>query len=80
VEQSICSKRADNTSLGFAFAYAVNPMITSMGLQNTFILIAVLGIVFWCGCLLWIKIGKTARRFIAKPYWDLVEKHGLVAH
>jgi hypothetical protein len=55
-------------------------MITSMGLQNTFILIAVLGIVFWCGCLLWIKIGKAARRSIAKPYWDLVEKNGLVAH
>ena len=66
--------------LGFAFAYAVNPMIVGMGLQNTFILIAVLGMVFWSGCLLWIKIGKAARRSIAKSYWNLVESHGLAAH
>ena len=55
-------------------------MITNMGLQNAFILIAVLGIVFWCGCLLWIKIGKAARTSIAKSYWNLVENHGLAAH
>lgn len=55
-------------------------MITNMGLQNTFILIAVLGVVFWSGCLLWIKIGKAARTSIAKPYWNLVERHGLAAH
>lgn len=55
-------------------------MITNMGLQNTFILIAVLGMVFWSGCLLWIKIGKSARRSIAKSYWNLVETHGLAAH
>ncbi|KAF7133861.1 hypothetical protein CNMCM5793_005273 [Aspergillus hiratsukae] len=71
---------ADNTLLGFAFAYAVNPMITNIGLQNTFILIAVLGVVFWCGCLLWIGIGKAARRSIAKPYWHLVEKYERTAH
>ncbi|KAJ5555837.1 hypothetical protein N7535_008268 [Penicillium sp. DV-2018c] len=71
---------ADHTVLGFAFAYAVNPMITSMGLQNTFILLAVLGIVFWGGCLLWIKIGKSARRSTARTYWNLVEEHGLAAH
>lgn len=77
---SAFDERADNILLGFAFAYAVNPMIENIGLQNTFILIAVLGIIFWCGCLLWIKVGKAARRSIAKPYWRLVEKHGLAAH
>jgi hypothetical protein len=55
-------------------------MIVSMGLQNTFILIAALGVIVWSGCLLWIKIGKAARRSIAKSYWNLVECHGLAAH
>jgi hypothetical protein len=55
-------------------------MITNMGLQNTFILIAVLGMVFWSGCLLWIRIGKLARTYIARSYWNLVENHGLTAH
>ncbi|KAJ5501991.1 hypothetical protein N7463_004865 [Penicillium fimorum] len=78
--ESIVTVILIRNTIGFAFAYAVNPMITNMGLQNTFILIAVLGMVFWSGCLLWIKIGKSARRSIAKPYWNLVEIHGLVAH
>ncbi|KAH8689663.1 major facilitator superfamily domain-containing protein [Talaromyces proteolyticus] len=67
-------------TIGFAFAYAVNPMISNMGLQNTFILIAVLGIVFWSACFLWIGVGKSARKSIAKSYWTIVEKHGLTAH
>jgi hypothetical protein len=55
-------------------------MILNMGLQNTFILIAVLGMVFWSGCLLWIEIGKAARTSIARSYWNLVESHGLAGH
>ncbi|KAJ5857741.1 hypothetical protein N7455_008635, partial [Penicillium solitum] len=78
--ESIVTVILIRNTIGFAFAYAVNPMITNMGLQNTFILIAVLGMVFWSGCLLWIKIGKSARRSIAKSYWNLVETHGLAAH
>ncbi|EED20900.1 conserved hypothetical protein [Talaromyces stipitatus ATCC 10500] len=67
-------------TIGFAFAYAVNPMIDNIGLQNTFILIAVLGVLFWCGCFLWIGVGKSARKLIAEPYWTIVRKHGLAAH
>ncbi|CAI7663376.1 unnamed protein product [Penicillium crustosum] len=78
--ESIVTVILIRNTIGFAFAYAVNPMITNMGLQNTFILIAVLGMVLWSGCLLWIKIGKSARRSIAKSYWNLVETHGLAAH
>ncbi|CAG7924880.1 unnamed protein product [Penicillium olsonii] len=78
--ESIVSVILIRNTIGFAFAYAVNPMISNMGLQNTFILIAVLGIVLWSGCLLWIKIGKAARRSISKSYWNIVEAHGLAAH
>ncbi|CAG8055561.1 unnamed protein product [Penicillium salamii] len=78
--ESIVTVILIRNTIGFAFAYAVNPMITKMGLQNTFILIAVLGMILWSGCLLWIKIGKAARRSISKSYWNLVEVHGLTAH
>ncbi|OKL61889.1 hypothetical protein UA08_02836 [Talaromyces atroroseus] len=78
--ESIVTVILIRNTIGFAFAYAVNPMIDNMGLQNTFILIAVLGVFFWCGCFLWICVGKSARRFIAEPYWAIVRKHGLTAH
>ncbi|KAJ6178271.1 hypothetical protein N7519_008732 [Penicillium mononematosum] len=70
--ESIVTVILIRNTIGFAFAYAVNPMIVSMGLQNTFILIAVLGVIVWSACLLWIKIGKAARRSIAKSYWNLL--------
>ncbi|CAG8302960.1 unnamed protein product [Penicillium nalgiovense] len=43
------------------------------GPAEYFILIAVLGVILWSGCLLWIKTGKAASRSIAKSYWNLVE-------
>lgn len=55
-------------------------MVVSIGLQNTFILIAALGVVFWSGCLAWIAVGKSMRKSTAASYWKLVEKFGLSAH
>merc|ERR1712230_150883 len=67
-------------TIGFAFAYAIVPMITDLGLQNSFILVAVFGAAFWVLCLVMIWKGKSWRRSSATTYWHLVEGHGLHAH
>ncbi|KAF4995466.1 hypothetical protein FDECE_12789 [Fusarium decemcellulare] len=66
--------------MGFAFSYAVVPMIDNLGLKNAFILIAVLGLVLWCMCLVMILIGKSLRQGSAESYWRLVDKLGATAH
>ncbi|KPM44080.1 hypothetical protein AK830_g2409 [Neonectria ditissima] len=66
--------------MGFAFSYAVVPMITNLGLRNAFILIAILGLVFWCICIFVIIFGKSLRRSSAASYWRLVEVYDAAAH
>ncbi|KAI8672512.1 hypothetical protein LRP88_02979 [Fusarium phalaenopsidis] len=66
--------------MGFAFSYSVVPMIENLGLKNAFILIAVLGLVLWCMCLVMILIGKSVRQGSAESYWRLVDKLGATAH
>ncbi|KAH6984494.1 major facilitator superfamily domain-containing protein [Ilyonectria sp. MPI-CAGE-AT-0026] len=66
--------------MGFAFSYAVVPIITNLGLRNAFILIAILGTVFWCFCIFMIIFGKSLRRSSAASYWRLVESYGATAH
>lgn len=69
-----------NKVAGFAFSYAVVPMITDLGLQNTFILLACLGFALWCVCIVMIVFGKSVRQASAMTYWSLLEKRGAVAH
>ncbi|KAK7432214.1 hypothetical protein QQZ08_001159 [Neonectria magnoliae] len=66
--------------MGFAFSYAVVPMIANLGLRNAFILIAILGLIFWCFCIFMIIFGKSLRRSSAASYWRLVEVYGAAAH
>jgi hypothetical protein len=68
------------TSTGFAFGYAVVPMINNLGLRYTFVLIAGLGEAVWGVGLLMIVFGKPLRRASAQRYWDLVAKTGAKAH
>ncbi|RVX72824.1 hypothetical protein B0A52_03177 [Exophiala mesophila] len=67
-------------TIGFAFAYAIAPMISSLGLQNSFILVGCLGAGFWCLCFLMMWKGKEWRQKTGPAYWKLVEEHGLHAH
>ncbi|KAL4782351.1 major facilitator superfamily domain-containing protein [Aspergillus varians] len=67
-------------TIGFAFIYAILPMVDSMGLQGAFILIAFLGVGFWATCFLFIWKGKQMRQWLAQNYWNMVEKYGLSAH
>ncbi|RVX66189.1 hypothetical protein B0A52_10081 [Exophiala mesophila] len=67
-------------TMGFAFAYAVLPMVTDMGIQNAFILLAFLGAAIWAGCIVMIIWGKKFRKATAATYWKMVEEQGLKAH
>ncbi|KAJ4314470.1 hypothetical protein N0V84_008871 [Fusarium piperis] len=66
--------------MGFSFSYSVVPMIENLSLKNAFILIAVLGLVLWCMCLVMILIGKSLRQSSAESYWRLVDKLGATVH
>ncbi|KZL76626.1 major facilitator superfamily protein [Colletotrichum incanum] len=67
-------------SMRFAFSYAVVPMINSIGLRNSFILTAALGVALWALCFVMIYVGKPLRRNAAQSYWKLVESHGAFGH
>lgn len=66
--------------IGFAFGYAVVPMIDNLGLRYAFVLIAVLGLALWCSAIFMIYTGKHFRRTTAQSYWNLVERYGATAH
>jgi apolipoprotein N-acyltransferase len=66
--------------LGFAFTYAVIPMIDGMGLQGAFLLLAFIGMAFWAGCFIMIMVGKKTRKWTASAYWKMIEQHGLRSH
>ncbi|WZH49505.1 major facilitator superfamily domain-containing protein [Fusarium acuminatum] len=67
-------------SMGFAFGYAVVPMISNLGLRYAFVLITALGFLVWSSAILMIYVGKPIRRFTAQKYWNLVEKHDSHVH
>jgi hypothetical protein len=67
-------------SMGFGFSYGVTPWIDTSGVQNTYIAVGFIGMVFWGLSFLMIVIGKKCRKATAKRYWTMVEKHGLTAH
>lgn len=55
-------------------------MVVSLGVQDTFILIAFLGMALTGLCFAMIAFGKRMRKSTAKSYWKLVEEHGFRAH
>ncbi|KAM5346720.1 hypothetical protein ACJ41O_009725 [Fusarium nematophilum] len=66
--------------MGFAFGYAVVPMIENLSLRYAFVLIAILGLALWCSAIVMIYVGKPLRRSTAQSYWNLVERYGATAH
>ncbi|KAL2107322.1 hypothetical protein VUR80DRAFT_5395 [Thermomyces stellatus] len=61
-------------TIGFAFNYAINPWIDSMGLQNCFISVSMLALLTTMSFLLMIVWGKNLRRASSKKYWEYVAK------
>lgn len=59
-------------TIGFAFSYALNPWIDSMGLQNCFISVAMLSLISTMSFLPIMYWGKRLRRFSSKKYWQYV--------
>lgn len=66
--------------MGFAFGYAVVPMIQNLGLRNSFIVIAILGLALWSTAVVMIFWGKRLRQCTAASYWALVERYGATTH
>ncbi|KAL4953953.1 major facilitator superfamily domain-containing protein [Aspergillus filifer] len=66
--------------MGFAFGYAVVPMINTLSVRYAFVLVALLGELVWLMGVAMIYFGKPLRRVTARRYWDLVEKVGAKAH
>ncbi|KAL2860305.1 major facilitator superfamily domain-containing protein [Aspergillus pseudodeflectus] len=66
--------------MGFAFGYAVVPMINALTVRYAFVLIALLGELVWLTGMAMIYFGKPLRRNTAQKYWNLVEKTNAKAH
>jgi hypothetical protein len=61
-------------TLGFAFSYAINPWIDSLGLQNCFISVAMISLGCTLTFLLMIVFGKRLRILSAGKYWKYVDE------
>ncbi|KAJ5100124.1 hypothetical protein N7532_007125 [Penicillium argentinense] len=66
--------------MGFAFGYAIVPMMNILGVCYAFVLIAILGEIVWLTSIAMIYFGKPLRRCTAQKYWNFVEKHEAKAH
>lgn len=60
-------------TLSFALNYAITPWIDHSGYQNTFIVVAILAMIFGLTCLPMIWKGKSLRKSSTNRYWRLVE-------
>uniref|UniRef100_A0A060TAB3 ARAD1D17336p n=1 Tax=Blastobotrys adeninivorans TaxID=409370 RepID=A0A060TAB3_BLAAD len=60
---------------GFAFAYAITPWIESQGMQNTFLVVGILSLVFWGISVPLLMFGKKLRYRTAKTYHQYLQKH-----
>lgn len=60
-------------SFAFGWGYAITPWIDHNGMQNTFIIVAILAIVTGITFLLMTYYGKRLRAFSAKQYWKFAE-------
>ncbi|KAL2820699.1 hypothetical protein BJX63DRAFT_280885 [Aspergillus granulosus] len=67
-------------TMGFVITYAVPPMISSIGLQNAFILVGCLSSAIWATSFLVIWVGKSWRAHSSQMYWRTVEAYNLQAH
>ena len=61
-------------TIGFAFNYAIDPWISSMGLQNCFVSVAVIALVCTWSFLLMVLFGKRLRKMTARKYWQYVSE------
>ena len=61
-------------TIGFAFNYAIDPWINSMGLQNCFVSVAVIALVCTWSFLLMVLCGKRLRKMTARKYWQYVSE------
>ncbi|KAL4995909.1 major facilitator superfamily domain-containing protein [Aspergillus recurvatus] len=66
--------------MGFAFGYAVVPMINALSVRYAFVLISLLGELLWLMGLAMTYFGIFFRRATARRYWSLVEKVRAYAH
>jgi len=66
-------------TLSFAIGYGINPWL-DMGLQNTFICAAFVGMTINMSFLGVIRWGKGWRKKSTKQYWSYVDKGSLMAH
>ncbi|KAM0550780.1 hypothetical protein ACHAPJ_008643 [Fusarium lateritium] len=70
--ESLISVILIRNTLGFAFGYAINPWIDSLGLQNCFISVSMISLFCTCTFLVMIIWGKRLRKFSAGRYWSYV--------
>ncbi|KAI9371909.1 major facilitator superfamily domain-containing protein [Aspergillus egyptiacus] len=73
--ESIVTVIIIRNTIGFAFGYAVTPMVNNLGLQGAFLLIAFVGMGLNLLCFLVIAFGRRMRAASAESYWKLVEAH-----
>jgi MFS family permease len=67
-------------TLGFAFGYAINPWIDSLGLQNCFISVSMISLFVTGTFLCMIVWGKRLRKFSAGRYWSYVAEERTLSH
>ncbi|KAF7555586.1 hypothetical protein G7Z17_g2074 [Cylindrodendrum hubeiense] len=70
--ETIVSMILCRNTMAFAFNYAITPWINAQGLQNTFVMVAVLSCAIGCTFLLMIWKGKQLRAASAERYWRYV--------
>lgn len=59
-------------TLSFAFNYAINPWIDSLGLQNCFVSVSLIALVCTFSFLPMVYVGKRLRKFSAAKYWEYI--------
>ena len=68
-------------TLGFAFSWAINPWLDSLGQQNCFISVSMIALACNASFLIMVLLGKRMRKFSARQYWNYVtEDHEHAAH
>ncbi|KAF9891711.1 hypothetical protein FE257_003723 [Aspergillus nanangensis] len=73
--ESIVTVIIIRNTIGFAFGYAVTPMVDSLGLQGAFLLVAFVGMGLTGLCFVMIAFGRRMRAASAESYWKLVDAH-----
>lgn len=78
--ESLVSVVLCRNTLSFALNYAITPWINHSGLQSTFIVASILGLLFGLTFLLMTWKGKALRKSSAERYWNLVSTQIIGGH